>query len=86
LAEVPDIEFNLATYSSDRQRASQDVVARACHFDLIAFECDPRMMLDIQKISAAEVRVTLRLSRPDRRGIDCHVSRRLGGILGIEDQ
>jgi hypothetical protein len=86
LAEVADIEFNLARHPSDRQRASQDVVARACDFDLIACECDPRMILNIQKISAAEVRVTLRLSRPDRRGIDCHVSRRLGGILRIEDQ
>ena len=74
LAEVPDIEFNLARYSSDGQRASQDVVARACDFDLIAFECDPRMILDIQKISAPEVRVTLRLPRPDRRGIDCYRS------------
>jgi hypothetical protein len=46
----------------------------ACDFDLIAFECDPRMILDIQEISAPEARVTLRLPRPDRRGIDCHVS------------
>jgi len=32
------------------------------------------MILDIQKISAPKVRVTLRLPRPDRRGIDCYVS------------
>jgi len=32
------------------------------------------MMLDIQKISAPGVRVTLSLSRPDRRGIDYCVS------------
>jgi hypothetical protein len=32
------------------------------------------MILDIQKISAPEVRVALRLPRPDRRGIDCDVS------------
>jgi hypothetical protein len=43
-------------------------------------------MLDIQKISAAEMRVTLRLSRPHCSGIDRDVSRRSGGILGIEDQ
>jgi len=41
---------------------------------LIVFECDPRMILDIQRISAPEVRVTLRLPRPDRRGVDCYVS------------
>jgi hypothetical protein len=60
LTEVVDLELNLARHPSDHQRASQDVVARACDFYLIACECDPRMMLDIQKISTAEVRVTLR--------------------------
>jgi len=35
------------------------------------------MILDIQKISAPEVRVT-RPPRPDRRGIDCYVSLRTG--------
>jgi hypothetical protein len=32
------------------------------------------MILDIQNISAPEVRVTLSLPRPDRRAIDCYVS------------
>src|SRR5256886_8900330 len=75
LAEVIDLELNLARHPSDHQRASQDIVARACDFHLIACKRDPRMMLDIQKISTAEVRVTLRLSRPDCSGIDGHVSR-----------
>jgi hypothetical protein len=74
LAEVPDPQVDLAGYRSDRQRASHDVVAGACDFDLIAFECDPRMILDIEKISAAKVRVTLRLPRPDRRGVDGYLS------------
>jgi len=63
LAKVVNFELNLARHPSDHQRASQDVVARACDFYLIACECDPRVTLDIQKISTAEVRVTLRLSR-----------------------
>src|ERR1700680_2340939 len=75
LAEVVDLELHLARHPSDHQRASQDVVARACDFYLMACECDPRMMLDIQKIGTAEVRVTLRLPRPDCSGIDCHISR-----------
>ena len=44
------------------------------------------MMLDIQKISTAEVRVTLGLPRPDRSGIDGHVYCRLDGILRIEHE
>src|ERR1700730_4156924 len=64
LAEVVDLELHLARHPSDHQGASQDVVARACDVDLIACECDPRVMLDIQKISTPEVRVTLRLARP----------------------
>src|SRR5713226_2530791 len=75
LAEVVDLELHLARHPSDRQRASQDVVVRADNFYLIACECDPWVMLDIQKISAAEMRVTLRLSRPDCSGIDRDVSR-----------
>src|SRR6266850_6526541 len=86
LAEVVDLELNLARHPSDRQRASQDVVARACDFYLIARECDAWVILDIQKISTAEVRVTLRLSRPDGSGIDGHFRRRLAWILRSEDQ
>src|SRR6266849_3730205 len=75
LAKVVDLELNLARHPSDHERASQDVVTRASDFYLIACECDPWVMLDIQKISAAEMRVTLRLSRPDCSGIDRDVSR-----------
>src|SRR5690242_9671957 len=64
LAEVVDCKLHLARHSADRERACQDVVARAGNFHLIACECDPRTMLDIKKISAAEMRVTLRLPRP----------------------
>jgi hypothetical protein len=84
LAEVVDRKLHLARHSTNRERACQDVVARAGDFHLIAYEYDPRMMLDIKKISAAEMRVALRLPRPDFSGIDGHVNGRMDWILRIE--
>jgi hypothetical protein len=68
LAEVVDPKLHLARHSADGERARQDVVARTGHFHLIACEYDPRMMLDIEKISTAEVRVTgvIALTRASR--------------------
>jgi hypothetical protein len=44
------------------------------------------MMLDIKKSSAAEMRVTLRLPRPDCSGIDGYVNGRLDAILRIQHE
>src|SRR5207247_10718321 len=46
LAEVVDLELNLARHPSDNKSASQDVVERACDFHLITNERASQLILD----------------------------------------
>ena len=55
-------------------------------FHLVHGEADFRIKLDIEEVSAAKMRVSLRFSRPDRFGIDANLNPGRTRVPGIKCQ
>src|SRR6266700_2084763 len=84
LPEVMDIQRCFARNSADGEVAADSEVVTAQDLDLIAAESDLRMICHIQKISAAQMIVSLWLAGPDSFSVyDC-LDGRVFRIVGIE--
>src|SRR5262245_27950323 len=69
LTQVANLQRGLASHSTDRQVSGDQIVMIADGLYLAALESDVGMMIYIQKVRAAQVGVTVRLSGPKSAGL-----------------
>src|SRR6516225_9481749 len=86
LTQISYLERDLASDSPDGEIAAHHIVAGTELLDLIAGESDRRLLLHVEKVSAAKVVVASRLAAPKIPRVDFDRDGGALGMLGIEPQ
>jgi hypothetical protein len=84
LAQVVDVEREHSRDAADRQFGQPLEGGAAGALAEAAAERDPRMVLDVEKVGAAQVLVALRLAGPDPGGVDLALEGRVEATVPVE--
>src|SRR5262249_6150235 len=86
LPQLTDPPRNFARDVPNSQLPPQNIVVAAGDIHLVSRESDLRIMLHVEEIGAAQVRVPIRIPGPDRAGVNARLHPGTAWILGIEDE
>src|SRR5260370_33918162 len=86
LTQVGNLERDLPRDAANRQVGAHQILARAEQLNLIPTESDLRMLLHVQEVCAAKVRVAIGLAAPEIARVNLDRDSRVLGMLGIESQ